>query len=221
MVATPTKNRQTSWSSTFSFAISISMVLGAAILAALASFQPWVDPRLLFMDVMAGADASGYCCRVYYGAMSHLGVVCWCLTAGALLFAALCLWASGGDAEGRWRLLLAAGSLSLFLGLDDLQMIHEMVLPGYGMRQEYVLAAYAVAVAGYVVFQRRLLLTRRGTFLTLALFLFGLSLGIDVLVHSIESLVVMAEDGLKFVGIVSWMVFHVDFAGRSVSNRMS
>ena len=205
------------WSaSRLSAAASIAMVVGAAVLAATASFQPWVDPRLLFMDTIAAADASGYCCRVYYGAMSHLGVVGWCLTAGASLFAALCLWVSG-DREGRWLILLAAGALSLLLGLDDLLMIHELVAPGRGVRQEIVLAAYAAAVGGYVFLQRQILLSSQGVFLALAILMFGLSLGIDVLVHSIESMVVMAEDGLKFIGIASWLVFHVDLAQRSVS----
>lgn len=171
------------------------------------------------MDTIAAADASGYCCRVYYGAMSHLGVVAWCLTAGASLFAALCLRVSG-DREGRWLILLAAGALSLLLGLDDLLMIHELVAPGRGVRQEVVLAAYAAAVGAYVFLQRRVLLSSQGVFLALAILLFGFSLGIDVLVHSIESMVVMAEDGLKFIGIASWLAFHVDFAQRSVSARI-
>ncbi len=152
--------------------------------------------------------------------MSHLGVVGWCLTAGASLFAALCL-RMAGRGGGLWLGLLAAGALSLLFGLDDLLMLHELVLPGRGVQQEFVLAAYASAVGVYVLMQRKILFSSQGIFLALGIVLFGLSLGIDVLVHSIESTVVMAEDGLKFVGIASWMVFHVALAQRSVAARMS
>lgn len=202
--------------SQWSAGLSLLLVALAASLAALASYQPWVDPRLLFMDTPAAAEASGYCCRVYYGVMSHLGVVAWFLTAGASLFAALCLW-SRGSRGADWRVLAAAGILSLVLGLDDLLLLHELVLPRLGIPQNVVLAAYVLLGGAYALLQRRRLLAREGAFLTLAFGLFALSLGTDIALHSIDSAVVMAEDGFKFVGIVSWMAFHVALAERFAS----
>ena len=88
------------------------LVALATLAAAAASFQPFADPRLLFMDVIAGAQASGYCCRGYYGVMSSLGAISWALAAGTALFAALCLW-SRGEAASRWLSLAFGGALSL------------------------------------------------------------------------------------------------------------
>lgn len=75
---------------------STVLVALAALAALTATFQTYADPRLLFMDVIAGAQVSGYCCRGYYGVMSNMGAIGWALAAGVALFAALCLWARGG-----------------------------------------------------------------------------------------------------------------------------
>lgn len=129
--------------SQWSAGLSLLLVALAASLAALASYQPWVDPRLL--------------------------------------------------------------------------LLHELVLPRLGIPQNVVLAAYVLLGGAYALLQRRRLLAREGAFLTLAFGLFALSLGTDIALHSIDSAVVMAEDGFKFVGIVSWMAFHVALAERFAS----
>lgn len=196
--------------------LSSAAVSGAAALAAAAALQPWVEPRLLFMDVIAAAQAAGYCCKVYWGFLSNLGVVVWCLTAAVGLFSGLTLWATGRASRTAVALGLA-GALSLVIALDDLLMLHESVLPGFGMSQTVLLLFYATLGGGYALVQWRTLLPPEGAFLLLAFAFFGLSLGTDVLVHSIDTRVVAVEDGLKFVGIVSWAVFHFRLAGRTFS----
>ena len=191
------------------------LVALAALAAAAATFQPFADPRLLFMDVIAGAQASGYCCRGYYGVMSSLGAVGWVLAAGVALFAALCLWTRSESAT-QYLPLAFGGALSLALCLDDMLLLHESILPGWGLQQEIVLAAYGLAGLVYAFVQRRILLLRDGTFLLLAYLLFSGSLAIDILLHSTQSLIVAAEDSLKFVGIYAWLAFHVDHAQRAV-----
>lgn len=191
------------------------LVALATLAAAVASFQPFADPRLLFMDVIAGAQASGYCCRGYYGVMSSLGAISWALAAGTALFTALCLW-SRGEAASRWSPLAFGGALSLALCLDDMLLLHESILPGWGLPQEVVLGAYGLAGMAYAFVQRRRLLSSEGAFLLLAFLLFGGSLAIDILLHSTESMAVAAEDSLKFVGIHAWLAFHIDQAQRAV-----
>lgn len=194
---------------------SALLVLLAAAAALTATFQTYADPRLLFMDVIAGAQASGYCCRGYYGVMSNLGAIGWALAAGVALFAALCVWARGGT-RADWLLLGFGGALSLALCMDDMLLLHESILPGWGVPQVAVLGGYALASLAYAFAQRRRLLSSDGAFLLLAFVLLGGSLAVDVLLHSTRSLVVAAEDGLKFVGIYAWLAFHIDFAQRAV-----
>lgn len=194
---------------------STVLVALAALAALTATFQTYADPRLLFMDVIAGAQASGYCCRGYYGVMSNMGAIGWALAAGVALFAALCLWARGG-AHADGMLLGFGGVLSLALCLDDLLLLHESILPGWGVPQVVVLGGYALAGLAYAFAQRRRLFSRDGGFLLLAFLLLGGSMAVDVLLHSTQSWLVAAEDGLKFVGIYAWLAFHIDLAQRAV-----
>ena len=130
------------------------------------------------------------------------------------LFVALCLWGRGGrtptGAPG------AGGVLSLALCLDDLLLLHESILPGWGVPQVAVLGGYALAGLTYAFAQRRRVFSRDGGFLLLAFLLLGGSMAVDVLLHSTQSRVVAAEDGLKFVGIYAWLAFHIDLAQRAV-----
>jgi len=187
---------------------SLALVLAAAAFAIAGALQPWINPRLLFVDPIAAAETAGYCCAVYFGLYSHLGVLCWFAAGAVCLFAALCARLAGSG----WRdlaLLVAGGVLSVVLALDDLLLLHEFVLPGRGVPQEAVLAAYALALAGYAWGQRRALLSPAGALLALAYGCFGLSVGLDIVLHALGRSEATWEDGLKFVGIVSWSAFHV------------
>ena len=115
------------------------LVALATLAAAVASFQPFADPRLLFMDVIAGAQASGYCCRGYYGVMSSLGAVGWVLAAGVALFAALCLWTRSESAT-QYLPLAFGGALSLdaaSFGDDVPQRLHRVGIAHITDRQKF------------------------------------------------------------------------------------
>jgi hypothetical protein len=196
-------------------AFSVAAVGAAAALSLAASLQPFVDPRLLFMDTAAAAARADHCCRFYFAFVSHLGVIGWALTAGVCLFAALCVLATT-PRRGLVLTLAYAGGLGLLFVLDDLLMLHERVFPRLGVPQAVVLGTFAALGAGYGLLQRRLLLSREGAFLTLAFLLFGLSLACDLL-HEGEGPIRLAEDSFKFVGIASWGVFHLGLALRAVT----
>jgi len=190
-------------------------VAAAALLAAAAARQTFADPRVLFMDTIAAAELTGYCCRAYYGFVSNLGVVLWCASAGAAILAALCL-ASAKPVERLTVALGLAGALSLAFGLDDLLMLHESVLPGWGAPQTLILGLYAGLVAVYVALVRRTLATPLGLFLWLALALLAASVAIDVVAASTETRTLVAEDALKFIGITAWTVFHVRLSALAI-----
>ncbi|GAA0870096.1 hypothetical protein GCM10009116_19320 [Brevundimonas basaltis] len=193
--------------------MSLAAVAAATLFVLVVALQPWAEPHLMFMDMIAAAEASGYCCRGYYGAVSQLGVMAWFLTAGVLLLAALCVATSGG----RCGLLAFAAVFSTLLGADDGLLLHESMLPGIGVPQFVVVGIYGLIALAYAWLQRHRMMMLDGAFLLLAFTLFALSLGIDQVLHTTDGHVVAVEDGLKFVGIVSWLAFHLDWAWRTVS----
>jgi len=193
----------------------LAALAAAAALAVAAALQPWADPRLLFMDTVAAADRADYCCRVYYGAMSHLGVVVWAFAAAVSLFGAACLLALR-DRSTVVLALSVAGAISLVLVFDDLLMLHETVLPKLGVPQNLVLALYAALGGSYALLQWRTLLSFSGLFLALSLAMFGGSLELDVAWEGGGDRVRVAEDVFKFVGITAWAVFHGELAFRAV-----
>ena len=54
-------------------------------------FQPLTDPRWFYHDPLRAAEIAPECCKVYFGAMSMLGVMMWAATAAMCLFTALML----------------------------------------------------------------------------------------------------------------------------------
>lgn len=194
-------------------ALSLAAVAAATLFVLAVALQPWAEPHLMFLDMIAAAETSGYCCRGYYGAVSQLGVMAWFLTTGALLLATLCVATSG---DRRWGLLAFAAVFSLLLGVDDGLLLHESTLPGLGVPQVVVVGLYGLLALVYAWLQRRRMMKLDGAFLLLAFTLFAFSLGIDQVLHTTDSRVVVVEDGLKFIGIVSWLAFHLDWAWRTV-----
>lgn len=194
-------------------------VMAASILVAFAMVQPWVDPKLLFLDPMIAAEVSGKCCRTYYGLMSTLGVMLWIGTAAAGALGFVILLRLGANRE---VLLFAATTcmLALVLGFDDAFLVHENLAPKLGIPQKVVLAGYLLLALSHFLLNIRQILTRDLAMLAVAGAFLTVSLSLDVVVHSTDSLIVSLEDGAKFVGIVAWACFHADAMVRSVTGRL-
>lgn len=180
-------------------------------LIALALTQPWLPPMVLFAD---SAEITG--ANPFTGAISTFSDMVW-FAAGAVCFFEARL------VRGRraW-FLFSAGALSVLLALDDLFLLHEVVLPKHvGVGERYVKAFYLVAVGAYATAFRRLLRESRWPVLILAGACFTLSMALDtvaigkllpVLPDGIMFYVV--EDGLKVLGIFLWTAFHLEAASR-------
>jgi hypothetical protein len=115
-----------------------------------------------------------------------------------------------------------AGLFTGWLCLDDLFMVHEDVLPLFGVPQPATYAAYASFAALYFALAWRHILAARPVLMLLALALLGTSVAIDIIATSESPLHVMTEDGSKFLGILAWTGFHVtaalDLAARSLTS---
>lgn len=147
---------------------------------------------------------------VSLGALSHLGVLLWATSATVLLFAASI--SRGDDAQ----LAALLGAFTAYLGLDDLFLLHERVLPALGIPQEVVLAGYVVALGGIVARHRRTTLTTDDRILLmLAAVGFAVSLLLDVVIE-VSSAV---EDSAKFVALGAYLAFSLGWATRLVESR--
>ena len=141
---------------------------------------------------------------VYTGAFSHLGLFLWVAAATLCFFAA----ASRGALK---RFFLASGCLTTLLLIDDLFLLHELVLPeGLGIKQKLVYAGWGLLGAAYLIVHARTILSLRPAPLVAAFTCFAMSIGFDVVAdrwHLQHALWNGAEDGLKLLGITCWAAF--------------
>ena len=158
------------------------------------------------------------CCKVYFGAVSNLGVVTWFAGAGVALFTALVLFTQGTQIKAA-TFFLAAGLFTGFLAFDDLFLVHENVLPAFGVPQKITYMAYALVAFAYFAFAWRQILANRYRLLVLAMALLGTSVGIDWVIHSDASWRILLEDGAKLTGIFAWTMFHVAAAWEAIAGR--
>ncbi|MGI9351689.1 MAG: hypothetical protein ACR2O3_09015 [Rhizobiaceae bacterium] len=189
------------------------------VIVVIAIMQPFVDPRLLMLDPMVAAEESGTCCRTYYGLISTLGVLGWFSTAAICSFAAVLLRSLGGSAKA----VLFASSAALLtavLGFDDAFLFHENIAPKLGIGQNFVLGFYGLAAVFYILTASRILRMENLFLFFTAGFFLGASMGLDIIWHSTDSLVVSLEDGSKFIGIICWLGAHVSAMTELLENTV-
>lgn len=141
----------------------------------------------------------------YLGAVSNINLLIW--AAGAALY----LVAGIGLRPRNRRLgtaLAAIGVLTIVLALDDLLLLHEIVIPWVvGLPQNATFAAYAGVFAVIVVRYRHeiLALPEVSVFAVAALAL-AASVALDVLGWDTDARRV-AEEVCKLLGVTAWSVF--------------
>jgi hypothetical protein len=151
----------------------------------------------------------------YIGCLSNIGVIGWCMAAAACLFSYAVL--KGQPAGARWSgFFLFAGILSAVLGLDDLFLFHEEIFPNYifskksaiRLNEKFVLLTYAAGMISFLVKYRHHFKETRRLFLLVAIGFLGASVLADRgFMKSIipnKQLRVLAEDGLKLLGVLGW-----------------
>ena len=200
-----------SWSPIGLIFVISGLLIGSALLL---HFWQGVSFRSLTRDVTALAGLP-----IYYGFLSQIGIVFWAGTATVCLFGfRLCSSAVGYRSSKRF--LLASALLTTLLGVDDLFLFHEVILPKYlGIPEAITFGIYGSLIALY--FLRFYIVILRTNYIPLAvsLFFFLISILIDTgalsLAASYEGL---CEDSAKLVGIVSWLVYYFG-ASRYIANR--
>ncbi len=177
------------------------------IFLAIVLIQPWAEPKWMFLDTVTAARFSDECCSTSYGFVSNLGIMLWSATA------AVCLFAAGiferANARALMWFALSAGLLNGWLALDDAFLLHENVLPYFGIPQNLVLASYVVLALAYAAASWRIILASDYMILLVAGAAVALSLLVDTVFSSLVPSLVYIEDSAKFFGIFSWASFHL------------
>lgn len=180
------------------------------------AFQPWVAPGDLLRDPLAVAEMTENCCKVYFGAVSSAGVVVWSAGAAICLFAAIVL-NTLGRAASKSVFMLSAGLFTGILAFDDLYLVHENVLPAFGVSQPVTYGAYGLLGLGYLALSWREILNHRFGLLAVAIVLLAISVVIDWFFHSDLALRILLEDGAKLCGIFAWTAFHAAAAWKAIT----
>ena len=147
----------------------------------------------------------------YFGFLSNVGVLLWCVAAIVCLFSSLLLFVAQGKRES--VLFFAVfGAISLWLMLDDLLMIHEVLDEELHLIPDKVTYGfYGLAIIVSLVRFRKLLLRVQPWVLGLSLLFFGVSIGFDVLVPNgwavLQDDAYLLEDGFKLLAIFVWAVY--------------
>lgn len=172
------------------------LVLGFVLLAAV------VDEPFKLLSKEPAESLGG---AAYVGWMAHLGSVIWLTGAVSGVLAGWALLRGGSPEPARF--LLAFGAFTALLAADDLFLLHESVYPALGVPEEGVYAAYAGLVAVLLWRCRAQLLGHDGLLVLLALGLWALSVGSDLLPSDWSARVHLVEDGTKLIGATLWTTF--------------
>jgi hypothetical protein len=156
------------------------------------------------------ATAMGFSPTV--GVFSHLGVLAMTMAGAVCIFGAVFL-----NLEAKDRpLLLYAGALTLWLGLDDLFMLHEAIFPRiFGIPEQAILAAYVALGLGLFWSIGRRLFSMTFLGLWIATLFLAVMLVTDLAFHVATSFSFLVEEVAKQCGWMLWAAFWISFAGQS------
>ena len=161
----------------------------------------------------------------FVGALSNMGVLFWCTSASIWLFTAALL--RGRGDRPVYRFALASGLLSAYLGLDDLYLLHDELLPEYvGIPQDANVTIIGLTTITYFVVFRPFVLRADAVALLAAAALLGASVLMDgVLTASSGSAtgrwLYVTEDSLKMLGILCWCAFCLTWCERILRVEMA
>lgn len=142
----------------------------------------------------------------YFGFLSQLGIFVWASMASISLLTASALRIQARK-NHVYQFFLWTGIIVLFLGLDDVFMLHEEVFTRYlGLLEGVIYTLYAGSVSWYLWRFKGLIRRTNYTLLVIALASFALSIALDVIRPAFIN-PYLFEDGFKFVGLTTWLAY--------------
>jgi len=137
----------------------------------------------------------------YIGLLSQTGMIFWFATAGVLLFGALFVQQNNYDKKV-FFFLSNAFSLTLFLGIDDLFMLHDELVHR-GIKETYFYILYVIWLSTTIIFFRSII---KNTLYPLVL-VYGSVFGCSIIIDKLIVEAYLIEDMLKFIGILNWSFY--------------
>ena len=179
------------------------------VLAVVAAKSQGLDPSRVTRDLATLCHS-----HPLDGALSSLGVLGWIATAAICIGSGVLTWHILRRGAG---FLIAAGALSLLLGLDDLFQFHESIARSqFGLHELAVYQAIGAATLLFLWCFRQPILDGAPGWLLCALGLLAASVALDTVferwIEGYGAWAVLAEDGLKWLGITCWLRY---FAGQA------
>jgi len=143
----------------------------------------------------------------FIGIISNVGVLFWCATASVCFFSGRLLWSFGNKNQAVF--LIYSGGFTTILLIDDFFMFHDSAvyyLINNDFAQYTILLSYAIFALWYLINFYKMLWKQNYILIGFAFFFLGSSVFTDFILES-GGLEYFIEDGLKFFGIVSWLLF--------------
>lgn len=143
-----------------------------------------------------------------------MGIFFWAAAAAISLFAAYVL-VPHSQSHGLGEFLLVSGILTLYLGIDDVFLLHENILPYFGIPEKAILVSYGVVWLVWLVRYRSIILATEYIILAVSLLFLGVSILADL--FDLESAgSYLLEDGAKLIGIVTWLAYFFRVSAHAV-----
>ncbi len=141
----------------------------------------------------------------YIGMLSNWGVILWIATASICLFSAILLKRQKAS-KPAFKFLATSGVFSLLLGIDDLYMLHDRVLPRmFHMHEIFFYLLYFFVFAAYLAYFATQILKYDYLLFTAAFLFFVTSRQFFTRFSYFG--IFSTGDMLKYFGIVFWLIF--------------
>ena len=161
--------------------------------------------------------------KPYIGIISNIGILMWCATCTILLYSSLiCRIKNRPPRETNF--LFFSGLLSIFLMIDDLFLMHDVIFPEYLKIDEKIFyVVYGLSVIAIFLRFYKIMLTTDYVLLMLAFFLLGFSAITDIVLtlglHLKHEYAF--EDSFKFLGIIAWFSYFSRTGFKFVKNAIA
>jgi hypothetical protein len=157
----------------------------------------------------------------FAGLVSQLGGMLWSATLAVCIFTISVLYQRNQEPAAR-RFLGQASILTTVLLFDDIFLLHEDIGPDYlHIGEKAIVLAYGFLAILFLLYNSREILSSEYIILGLALAMFGMSIFLDAAhldkydQYSFifwEQFQTFLEDGFKFVGIATWLLYFARYS---------
>lgn len=151
----------------------------------------------------------------FFGLTSNLAILLWSASAAVCFLSSVLLKVIRPERRGLHSFFMSFAVLNTLLCLDDTFLLHEAILPNrlpvISIPEPVVVMGYGLFLLGAMVYFRRQLLQSQPLLFGVSLFLFAVSVGVDLLLPELyaEDVVLLIEDGAKLLAIFLWLAYFV------------